>query len=187
MLRPLISKARTARREDDTKEGFDDRKHRPLGGLLVFPDLAGKRLSSFNMSFKYAENHYSSSLAEKVATMVLCTAQCCLGGGGDKDFLFGGSLSTVSPKLPWIPIVGMCSDRRAASVISAPHTWPEASSVLALKDAAGKPVSWLQDGSEAEDSPRQQPGHRASRLSRIIPDGTQFTGFLNCGSAPRKK
>lgn len=44
VLRPLISKARTARREDDTKEGFDDRKHRPLGGLLVFPDLGGKDL-----------------------------------------------------------------------------------------------------------------------------------------------
>lgn len=73
VLRFLIFKVRIVRREDDIKEGFDDRKYRLLGGLLVFFDLAGKRFSLFNMSFKYVENYYLSFLVEKVVIMVFCT------------------------------------------------------------------------------------------------------------------
>lgn len=90
------------------------------------------------MSFKYTENHHSSSLAEKVAAMMFCIVQHCSVDKGNKDFLFGDSPSTESTKLEQ-SLHGrhVLGQKRKQAVTSAPHTWLEASSVLAL-DVAGE-------------------------------------------------
>lgn len=95
--------------------------------------------------------------------------------GGNKEFLFGDSPSSV-PKASIVPPLSACAcPEKAASVTGAPHTWLEASSALAVKDIAGETCilvpGW--DGSRRENT-------RAPSFSPELenpPHGTRFAGF----------
>lgn len=96
----------------------------------------GERLGSFKMNFEYAENHYSSSPAMTVATVVFSRRSLAGPREGTKAFCVS-ILPAVSPepqRSPWSACAWM---QKAASALSVP-TWPEASPGLALKDVAGE-------------------------------------------------
>lgn len=75
------------------------------------------------MSFKYTENHHSSSLAEKVAAMMFCIVQHC-SRGQRKQRLFVRWLSQHRIHKAWtVPPRSACSwtEKEASSYKCAPH------------------------------------------------------------------
>lgn len=110
-----------------------------------------KRVGSFKMSFKYAENHYSSPQATQVATLVFYTTQRGLGGRRNKDFLFGASPSSVSQSLHSSHIAHMCLDGKGSISQESFLHRPEAPSVLALKDIVGEACILVPPWREAEE------------------------------------
>lgn len=116
MLRTPISKAGTALRRW-YKRGFWWAKAAVTGWFISLYWFMGGRkdlVHSFKMSFKYAENHYSSPQAMQVATLVFYTTQLGLGGGRNKDFLFKAPPSTVSQSLHSSRVAHMCVDGKGS-------------------------------------------------------------------------